>query len=213
MTTKYSCVLFDLDGTLLNTNNLIIESFKYTLDKHLNLRVSEGELYKYFGEPLRTTLARYDENQVEQMLTTYRQFNMDKHDELTTAFPGAVEVVQELHKNNIKLGVVTSKLRHSALKGIELAGISKYLDTIVAYEDTSHHKPEAAPIMKALKDIDHPNNNTIMIGDSLFDMLSAKNAEVDSVAVEWSVHSLELLAEGKPNYVIKSFYELLDICI
>lgn len=213
MSNKYSCVLFDLDGTILDSNKLIIESFKHTLKKHLSLEVTDEEIYRYFGEPLRITLARYDENKLEEMLITYRKFNNDKHDELAAIFPGATEVIEELASENIKLGIVTSKLRRSALKGVELTGVANLIETVVAYEDTTLHKPDPSPVLKALNQLNHSTENTLMVGDSPFDWLCARNAGITSVGVGWSVHLPEKLVEGRPDIIINNFSELISICL
>lgn len=213
MQKKYSCVLFDLDGTLLNTNKLIIESFKFTLKQHLNISIEEEELYQFFGEPLRITLARFDSDNVEEMLSTYRKFNIENHDSLTTVFPNAIEVVEQLSKEGFKIGIVTSKLKKTALKGLAFSGLNRFVETLVAYEDTQHHKPEAAPIIKALSKLKHPTEGTIMVGDSPFDLRSAKNAGVHGAGVSWSVHTEELLLKEEPQYIIKKFPQLLEICL
>jgi pyrophosphatase PpaX len=210
---KYDCVLFDLDGTLLNSNNLIIESFKHTLITHLNLQVEEKELYQYFGEPLRTTLARYDAENLESLLHTYRMHYADNHDRLATVFPRVQEVVNELHNHKIIMGVVTSKLRAGALKGIELTGIAGYMKTIVAYEDTEHHKPDPAPVLTALSALNHSGEKALFVGDSPFDWLCAKNAGITSVGVSWSVHLGNNSLEVNPDYVINNFKELISICL
>ena len=181
------------------------------MKKHLNVEATEAELYRFFGEPLRLTLAHYAPNQVEELLETYRAFNMENHDNLTTIFPGVLETLEELKQRDIKMGIVTSKLRNGALKGVKLAGFEKYIQTLVALEDTEKHKPNPEPILKALSALDEKPNNSIMVGDSPFDWRCARNANCTSVAVTWSVHPMELIQAEKPNFIIDNINQLLEI--
>jgi len=206
------CVLFDLDGTVLNTNNLIIKSFQHTLRQHLNLDVKPQDLYPYFGEPLRTTLERFGADLVEDLIATYREFNITNHDTYTTIFPGAKEVLQRLRRNGIQTGIVTSKIRFAAQRGLQLFKLENYFDVVVAAEDTAQHKPHPAPILTALARLNINNQGVIMVGDSPFDLRCARNAGVYSAAVGWSVHPRTLLAQEQPDYILESFNDLLTIC-
>ena len=210
--TGIQCVLFDLDGTLLNTNDLIIKSFQHTLSKHLSLEVTEQDLYPYFGEPLRVTLERFGPELAEEMLRSYREFNNIHHDQLTTIFPGAVETLEELSRRGVRLGVVTSKITQTAIRGLELFGIRKYFDVVVGLEMTDKHKPDPEPILKALEILDLPPSAALMVGDSPFDILCARNAGVKSAAVAWSVHSKEKLMEERPDCYVESFGDVVRIC-
>lgn len=207
--TGIQCVLFDLDGTLLNTNDLIIKSFKHTLSKHLSLEVTEEDIYPFFGEPLRVTLERFGPELAEEMLLSYREFNKVYHDELTTIFPGAVEALEELSRLGVRLGVVTSKITQTAIRGLELFGIRRFFEVVVGLEMTEKHKPDPEPILKALEILDLPPSAALMVGDSPFDILCARNAGVKSAAVAWSVHSKEKLMEEGPDYYIQSFQDVL----
>ena len=201
--------LFDLDGTLLNTNNLILASFKHTLKKDLGIDVTDGELTPYFGEPLMTTLERFDRSLAPKMITTYRNFNHIYHDELTTIFPGVHETLVELKENNFRLGIVTSKIRSVAIRGLELFDIYQYFDCVVAAEDTKEHKPHPQPILKALDLLGvEAVQTTIMVGDSPFDILSARAAGIVPVGVNWSVR-LDELKELKPYLIIGEMGELV----
>ncbi|GAB4269213.1 pyrophosphatase PpaX [Thermincola ferriacetica] len=208
----YNCILFDLDGTLLNTNTLVLESFRYTFKKHLGREVSDEELYPYFGVPLVDIMKVFDPDQVEEMIHTYRTFNQEKHDELTTLFPGVRETLTELRKKGIKMAVVTSKIRKVALKGLRLFSLDRFFDALIAFEDTEAHKPNPAPINRAMEILNHPaKRKVLMVGDSPFDIQCAVNAGVGSAAVKWSVHGIETLRRYKPDLVLSEFRDLVKI--
>jgi pyrophosphatase PpaX len=208
---KANCILFDLDGTLLNTNDLVLESLTYTIRIHTGKDVPFSELYNYFGRPLVDIMADLDPSRTDEMVKTYREYNSEKHDVLTKVFPGVPETLAELKQKNIPLGVVTSKMKNLAYRGLRLFGIESYFDVFIAYEDTNRHKPDPEPILKALQQLASPGGKQVlMVGDSPFDIVCAGNAGVTSVAVDWSVHPKEVLDACKPNIWLKNFSDLIN---
>jgi len=208
----FSCILFDLDGTVLNTNELIIRSFQHTLSTHLGLQPADEELYPYFGEPLRDTLARYDANRVDELITTYREFMYGNHDELVKIFPGTFETMEALHMAGIKLGVVTSKLKMTSEWGLKLFGLAKFVRVCITIEDVQNPKPHPEPIELALHRLSLGKEGVLMVGDSPYDLRCAYNAGVSSAAVGWSVHSRETLQKENPHFVLGQFSDLLGMC-
>ena len=204
-------VLFDLDGTLLDTNRLILESFKHTYKKHLNIDVDDKEIIQYFGEPLGTTLGRYSKEKLEDMLKTYRKFNFDNHDEMTTIMSGVEETLKQLNELGIKCAVVTSKREVMARKGLKLFNIEKYFETIVTPEMTKSHKPDPDPIYKACENLSISPKDTIMVGDSSFDILCGKNAGSKTCIVNYTLLDKNEINKYKPDYNIDQISDLLDI--
>ncbi|HHY92922.1 MAG TPA: HAD hydrolase-like protein, partial [Firmicutes bacterium] len=143
----FRCVLFDLDGTLIDTNRLIIESFQYTLRKHLGCEAPETEIVSTFGRPLLEGLAHFSREKAPEMLKTYRAYNEARHDATTTLVPGVRETLTALKEAGLALAVVTSKRRGLALRGLQLFGLDAYMDAIVTPEDTTRHKPEPDPVL------------------------------------------------------------------
>jgi pyrophosphatase PpaX len=208
---KINYILFDLDGTLLNTNSLIIESFKHTLMEHLGMEVGEEELTPYFGEPLEVTLKRFSKEEAQAMLETYRSYNKLRHDIITTMFEGVEETLMELKKRGKHLAVVTSKKKETALRGLRLFDILKYFSVVMAMDDTEHHKPHPQPILRALEQLDYDGSGAIMVGDSGFDILCAKAAGIKGCSVEWSALPRQIWEEAKPDYIIGSMEDILAI--
>ncbi|MBT1278612.1 pyrophosphatase PpaX [Thermoanaerobacter sp. CM-CNRG TB177] len=204
-------VLFDLDGTIIDTNELIIESFKYTIQKHLGYIIQPEEVTPYFGEPLQITLKRFSQDKWELMVDTYRRYNEFNHDKYTKIRQDVKAALELMYKNGIKMGIVTSKRRELAVRGLKLFDLEKYFKVIVALEDTERHKPHPDPIVKALEVLNANKEETLMVGDSPYDILCASNAGVKSVAVKWTILPFNLLEEAKPDYVINDMWEILKI--
>lgn len=207
----YKCILFDLDGTLLDTTDLILKSFQYTIRTHQG-HDADLELAKTtFGRPLIEALALMGDDP-EAMIKTYREFNVLHHDELAKVFAGVVEVVQKLYDRGIKLAVVTSKTRATSLRGLRLFALDKYFPVVVGHEDCQMHKPHPEPVLRALEKLNLPAGDCLMVGDSPFDILCAKAAGVRTAAVRWTyVPWGDVLAAG-PDHVIAEMAELLPLC-
>jgi pyrophosphatase PpaX len=208
---RYKYVLFDLDGTLINTNRLILDSFKYTYKTCLGLDVSEHEILKCFGEPLKVTLKRYSEDKAEVLFKTYIDYNESRHNDTVTIFDGIPELLEELVKQGHTLALVTAKRRKVALMGLELFDIKKYFDVFVALEDTELHKPNPAPVIKALELLGAQTSEAIMVGDSVFDIHCAHGADVKAALVKWSAAQDFQEDASSADYVAHSTKELLDI--
>ncbi|TDT58392.1 pyrophosphatase PpaX [Fonticella tunisiensis] len=206
-----NAVLFDLDGTLIDTNELIVQSFKYTFKKHLNIDISKDEIVKFFGEPLHTTLARYDEKNADRLLKDYREYNESIHDSMIKGIEGAEEVLKELKNRGIKLGIVTSKRRTLAERGLNIFNLLGLMDVVITPEDTLKHKPEGEPAVKACKLLGVSPEEALMVGDSPVDILCGKNAGTKTCFVKYSAVPFKDVVYTNPDYVIVKLRDLLDI--
>ena len=204
-------ILFDLDGTLIDTNDLIIKSFKHTYRKHLNKDVPDSEIVMYFGEPLLATLARYDEANADILIQTYRAHNEAVHDELTKEIVGVKETLRELKTLGIKIGVVTSKRRELALRGLRLFNLHELMEVIITPEDTTKHKPEAEPVLKACELLDISPKEALMVGDSHYDILCGKNAGSKSCLVKYTALPVDKIMEHNPEYAVDEIKDILEI--
>ncbi|HKM39856.1 MAG TPA: pyrophosphatase PpaX [bacterium] len=210
-----SCVLFDLDGTLIDSNELIIESFKHTFKLHLGRNIPETEIARTFGRPLVEVLHEYaggDGNKAGDMLATYQKHNESQHDTAVGLFPGVKETLARLKLAGCTLAAVTGKRRRLALRGLRLCGLDEYMAVVVTPEDTEWHKPKPDPVLKALTLLQQPAQNTLMVGDSPSDLASARAAGTYTAAVSWSVVPVEYLRAQRPDFVLQSMADLLTIC-
>jgi pyrophosphatase PpaX len=206
-------VLFDLDGTLINTNELIIKSFEYTLKKHLNTKITRNEILATFGAPLRDVLARYDAGGADLMLEIFREYSEEHHDLLASSIEGVEEGLSLLKKERVKIAVVTSKRISTALRGLNLFSLDKYFDIIVGPEDTKIHKPFGDPALRACALLEVEPFEALMVGDSLNDILCGKNAGCKTCLVSYTALDLKEVMRYKPDYVVDSLIDILKICM
>ncbi|WMT41131.1 pyrophosphatase PpaX [Paenibacillus sp. D2_2] len=205
-------VLFDLDGTIVDTNELIITTFMHVIDKHMDKPYTREQIIPYMGMTLEEQLQIFSgQEDVAHMVKEYRSYNNERHDELVREFPHVLEVIRAMHENGIKLGVVTTKIRLTAMRALELFGLRPYMDVIITVEDVQHPKPHAEPILTAMDQLNADPASTLMVGDSAADLKSAQAAGVRSAAVAWSLKGAEELQKYNPDYILNDMTDLYDL--
>ncbi|EOT2957825.1 pyrophosphatase PpaX [Clostridium perfringens] len=204
-------VLFDLDGTLINTNDLILKSFKHTFKTMLDLEPTEEEITMNYGRPLQEIFKSYDENRIEEMINCYRKINLELHDDECKEFADVDLMLQTLKNKEIKIGVVTSKKSDMAERGAKLMGIFKYFDTFITPEVTIKHKPEGEPVLKACENLGVSPSEALMVGDSPYDILAGKNAGAKTCGVKYTALPIEKLQESKPDFYVDKPLEILEL--
>lgn len=211
---RIRCVLFDLDGTLIDTNGLIIRSFQHTLRCELGLEISPEQITPFFGEPLAQTLARFaPPERVEQAVATYRAFNRQQHDQLSRPIPGMVETLRFLQALGIKLGVTTSKQTATAWRGLRLFGLHRYVSAVVGMDQCQQHKPHPEPVLRTLAGLgEEPGPDCLMVGDSPFDVAAGRAAGLTTVAVRWSALPPDQLAASQPDCWVETPADLMALC-
>jgi pyrophosphatase PpaX len=205
-------VLFDLDGTIIDTNELIIQSFLHTFDGITPEPLTREHIIPNMGRSLVDQMKFFSgRDEVEDLVQKYRAFNIEQHDALVTEFPGVREALGKLHAAGLKLGIVTSKVRVTSEMGLKLCGLYDFFDTIVTVQDVEKPKPDPEGIRKALSELGSDREGALMVGDSHYDIEAARNAGVASVAVGWSLKGLDYLNSYSPYYLINDIRELLPI--
>lgn len=206
-------VLFDLDGTILNTNELIVSSFLYTLDYFYPGQYEREDVVPFIGPPLVVTFGQMtaDEQQVEACIEMYRKHNHEHHDTMAKSFPQVKEVLSKLKEAGIQIGIVTSKLRSTVDMGIQLLGIESLLDVIVAVDDVKNPKPHPEPVLLAMEKLGAKKDETLMVGDYRSDIESGKGAGVKTAGVTWTWHGEDSLRQANPDYMLHEMKDLLKI--
>jgi pyrophosphatase PpaX len=209
----YSTILFDLDGTLIDSTELIMASFRHTMRAHLDTVPSEAEWRSGFGTPLRPQLARFarDPTDVEAMVETYRSYQQIHHDRLVSPFPDIVRVVTRLAASEVALGIVTSKNRAGALHGLRHCGLAEYFEVVVSSDDVTRHKPEPAPVIEALARLDRPADGAVFIGDSPFDCIAGHAAGVSTAVVLWGPFPRGDLQPHAPHHWLERPQQILHL--
>lgn len=202
---KYTTILFDLDGTLIDTNELIIRTFQYIFpDK------SRDDVLQYLGPTLRQTFSQTHPDQVDEMIEKYVSWNLSHHDELVEPFPYLTETLAYLQQQGIKLAIVTSKLKKSAMKGIELFNLTSYFDELLFLDDVTEAKPHPEQLLLAMKRLGvEDKSQVLMVGDNVSDIQAGHAAGVDTVLVAWTAKNLEQVKHAsQPTYVIDTLKDL-----
>ncbi|WP_085991371.1 pyrophosphatase PpaX [Oceanobacillus senegalensis] len=204
-------ILFDLDGTLIDTNELIIASFTHTLNNHYNLDYTREQIIEFNGPPLIDTFKNIDPDRVDEMIEVYRKHNLSEHDNYVKVFPNVKETLDILKERGFKIGIVTTKMTESVNRGLKVTGLQDYFDTIVTLDDVAHPKPNPEPVIKAMKDLDAVANSTLMVGDNSHDIESGQCAGVKTAGVAWSFKGKERLLRLNPTYMLDDMRDLLQI--
>lgn len=205
----YTTVLFDLDGTILDTNELIMTSFMEALKGIVPPDFGKEHIIPHMGLTLEDQLRQFSGQQdVDHLIKAYREVNLRLHDQYVRAFPFVNEVLEKLHNAGIQIGVVTTKIRLTTEKGLDFVGIRNYVDAIVTVDDVVNPKPHAEPVLKALEQLGVQPSQALMVGDSAVDMKSAVAAGVTAVGVAWSLKGAAILREAGADYIIDDMREL-----
>jgi pyrophosphatase PpaX len=211
MNNKITTVLFDLDGTLIDTNELIITSFLHTLEHYYPNRYKREDVLPFMGPTLRETFEGMEGANVDEMIATYRNFNLTHHDELVTDFPTVLDTVAALKERGYKIGIVTTKLSDTVKKGLSHTKLDSYFDVVVALDHVSKAKPDPEPIYKALEQLGSRPAEALMVGDNHHDILAGKNAGTLTAGVAWSLKGREYLESFQPDFILEEMADLLDI--
>ncbi len=202
-------VLFDLDGTIIDTNELIIETFLHVLRDKTPSPFTREHIIPSMGLTLEEQLRIFTgQDQVDELVAAYRKYNLERHDELVREFPYVKEVMADLHASGIQLGVVTTKMRATTERALRMFGLIDYLSTIVTVQDVNHPKPHPEPVLRAVEALQANPAQTIMVGDSPADILSANAAGVISCGVAWSLKGETVLSQYEPRHIIHDMRDL-----
>lgn len=206
------CVLFDLDGTIVNTNELIINSFMHALKDNNLPPLTREQMIPHMGTTLHYQLSTFSGlEDISVLERSYRSYNNAHHDKLVRAFPQVNETMEELRRRGIRMGVVTTKIRPSTFKTLEKFDLLKYMDTIVTVNDVTYPKPHPEPVLTAVANLGVDPARTLMVGDSAVDIQSAKAAGVRVAGVAWSLKGEDVLRTYEPDYIIHEMKDLYTI--
>lgn len=200
-------ILFDLDGTLIDTEGLILASARYATKMVLGEALPDDVLRHNIGMPLRQQMGDYAPGHVDELLAAYREHNDRVHDELIAEYAGTEEALVALEALGLPMAIVTSKSRPVAQRGVDFFGLGGFFRFIVGYEDTTVHKPHAEPILEGARRLGIAPERCMYVGDSPHDMAAGNAAGSVTVAALWGPFPERSLAE-KPSAALDRLGDL-----
>jgi pyrophosphatase PpaX len=208
---SFPVVLFDLDGTVVDSGAIILASMRHATREVLGREYGDRELMQAVGGPgLEAQMAALAPDRVDELVRVYRAHNEPLHDELE-ACEGMEDVIVRLHEDGVRLGVVTAKRRSTVDLAFARLQVGHLFETVVGGDETERHKPDPEPLLLAAKRLGVSPQDCAYVGDSPFDIRAAKAAHMYSVAVTWGrIHDREKLEAEQPALIVDTADELYD---
>ena len=208
---RFPVVLFDLDGTVVDSGAIILASMRHATREVLGREYTDEDLLKAVGGPgLEAQMAALAPDRADELVRVYRAHNEPLHDELE-ACEGMVAVLERLREEGRRLGIVTAKRRSTAALAFERVPVAHLFEAVVGGDETERHKPHPEPLLLAAERMGADPAETAYVGDSPFDMRAAKAAGMHAIGVTWGrIHDRALLAAEAPDAVVDRAEELLE---
>jgi len=205
--------LFDLDGTLIDTTELITQSFRHAAREVLGVQKPDEVLIANVGQPLMKQMELLGGDRARELYDAYRKFNHARHDEFIRPYPGINELLEELKARGARLAIVTSKGRDTVDMAFRCIPIENFFETVITTDDTDNHKPHPQPLQLAMRRLDLLPDESVFIGDSPFDIKAGQAAGMATVAVGWGMFAPVRLKELEPDFYCESPDEILKLCL
>jgi len=206
-------VVFDLDGTVVDTVELIVESFRHATRTVLGEVLPDEVITAGVGQPLMTQMERLSPAHARELYDVYREYNHRRHDELIRGYEGVGEVLDGLRAAGRRLGIVTSKSRDTTTMAFDAVGLREHFHVVVTASDTAEHKPSPIPLLLCLERLGATPDGSLYVGDSPVDIEAGRAAGMATAAVAWGVFGREALLGARPMYWLEQPRELLALCL
>ncbi|MBE0416326.1 MAG: HAD-IA family hydrolase [Coriobacteriia bacterium] len=205
---RVRALLFDLDGTLIDTVALILSSFRHATNEVLGSPLPDEVLMRNVGVPLAVQMREFAPEHADELLRVYREHNSRIHDDMVAEYPGTRETLEELAGHGFPMGVVTSKGTPMTRRGLDAFGLGRFFEVVVTSDDVEIFKPEPHPLLRAAELIGVPAEECLYLGDSPHDMSAAIAAGSVSVAALWGAFDAEAVLEPGPEFALRAIGEL-----
>ncbi len=205
-------VLFDLDGTLLDSAELIMTAFEATVQANLHQTIDRAEILGMWSRPIRERFHALAPDRDEMLAQDYLRRYLALHDRYARLFPGIPRVLETLQERGYAMGIVTSKRRATAQAAVREFRLDRWCTAIIADEDVARHKPDPEPVLAAASRLGVPVAEALMVGDSPLDIEAGRRAGARTAAALWgTVEASPLLGEA-PDFGLAHPEDLLAIC-
>jgi len=209
---RFPVVLFDLDGTVIDSGAIILASMRHAAREVLGVEVPDEQLMAAVGGPgLEAQMQALSPDRADELVTVYRAHNEPLHDELICC-AGMDEILVQLKDEGRRLGIVTAKRRQTVELAFARIPIEHLFETVVGGDETKKHKPDPEPLLLALERLGAAPDDAVYVGDAPFDVKAAKAAGLYSVGVSWGgIHGRERLEAEEPDALVDTTEELLGV--
>ena len=205
----YQPILFDLDGTVVDSGAIILASLRHATQTVLGEKIPDERLLATVGgSGLASQMRDFDPERVDELVRVYTEHNKPLHSELA-ACDGMIELLEELQADGRRLGIVTAKRRATVQLAFDTVPIAHLFDVVVAGDETERHKPHPEPLLRALEALQAEAGTAAYVGDSPFDMQAAKAGGLAAIGVTWGrIHTRERLEQEEPDHIVDTAEEL-----
>jgi len=202
-------VLFDLDGTLVDSIALLLASMRHTFHGR-NRQPTDAEWIEGIGTPLPKQLTPYVESDEdrERLVNRYRTFQMENHDKLMARYEGVIDTLALLYQRGHPMAIVTSKGNSMMDRGLKFIGADDYIEVAIGYDSVHIHKPDPYPVKAALEKLEYGTDEAVFVGDSPHDVISGNGAGVITIAALWGFFTRSQLAPHNPTYFLDNIKDL-----
>lgn len=205
---KYSGIIFDLDGTLTKTNQLIYDSFNHVAEKYIHKRLTPNEIVALFGPPEKEAVEQMiGSTHIESAMTDYYEFYHAEHPHRATLFPGIKEILGFLQSKGVKIALFTGKGRRTTDITLEQFGITSYFHVTITGDDVDAFKPSGDGIRKILKHFFLQPSDVLMVGDAVADFKASRETGVDIASVVWDSYAKDEVVKLSPNFLFYAIEE------
>ena len=203
----YRCALFDIDGTLVDTVELIVRALDHTFRKHLGLQISRDELRRTIGLPLHKQVRLFDH--LVDFVPDHRAMEADEiayyesHKHLEHVIPEAVQALKDAKRAGLRTALVTSKNRLELETFLPRLNVNGWVDVVVSSSDVARPKPAPDSVLLALQKLGMLPQEALFVGDTVYDIQCAREAGVKVIAVGWGAHPVEVLRAESPDWLFE----------
>lgn len=205
---RFLTVLLDLDGTVIDSVDLIRESHRHATRHVLGVDLSDEALVANVGRPLPEQMRHFSEEHAERLLDVYQEWNIANTARLLRAYDDLEEALERMRAEGVALGIVTSKRARTVALAWDVLPLHGLFDVVITADDTHLHKPHPEPILTALDRLGAPAESAVFVGDAPFDVRAGAEAGVATIAVTWGFFAREQLLPEHPTHIVDTVAEL-----
>jgi len=205
---RVKAVVFDLDGTLLDSRELILDSYHYACDVVLGHRLADADLLDMVGVPLQLQMEKLVPEAADAMVKAYRENNHRRNDELIGYFAGTREMLATLKERGYPLAIVTSKLHAFAMAGLKRYALEDNFEFLIGADDCPYYKPAPEPLLLAAERLGQDPSDCVYVGDSPYDMEAARAAKMRALGAEWGLFDRARLLAAGAQMVLSTIAEV-----